>query len=135
MELTYLLMLNAVPVLQEMGGKKFISVKGAYRVLRNIERINIELETFQKISMTIFDKYAEGEGEERKIPKDMIPEHTRDMDELVEEKANVDIIPLTLDMLDGVDISPSDLMAVSFMIAELQESKNEQQPKEEIPEP
>lgn len=124
MELSFRTMLESIPAMQDIAKRKFKNVVGAYRIVRNIERINKELDTFQSFSRGIFDEYADGEEPEREIPKDKMPEYTQKMEELLEEKVNVDILDLNIGLLDGVEISPAEMNAISFMLAEFQEEQN-----------
>lgn len=133
MEISYRQMLNCIPAMQDISNRKFGNVVGAYRVIRNIEKINEELATFQDFSNTIFDEHTAGE-EPKVVPEEKMPEYTQKMETLLEEVVEVDVLELDLGLLDGVEISPAELNAMSFMIVELQEEQNGKL-EEEVSEP
>lgn len=99
--------------------KMKFSMKAAYQVKRNMDRIGKEMDAFVAARSDIIKKYGSesGDGSFRLSP-DMPgwPEYQRDMDELMRTEIDIDIF-----MIDpnGVhdDITINDLAALEFMFS------------------
>ena len=136
MKLSYREMVSSIAALNVIAQASFTAIVGAYRISRNIDKINDELKHFQKAADVAFKKYAtdKDENDSPVVPEKKMPKYSDEMDAVLDEEVEVDILTLEFDLFDGVKISPGNYSAMSFMIIEPQESTNEQI-QEEIPEP
>ena len=117
---------NTIDVLGELNNAK-LPVKVAYAITKNINKINSELNAYNKEKAKLIDKYGEKdkEGKLKVDKKGNIPlkeEHiedwNRDIKELLSIENEIDIHMINLDELlnSNCNISPAGLVAIDFMI-------------------
>ena len=137
MKLSYREMLGSISALRVISQAPFTQIVGAYRISRNIEKIDDELKHFQTASDIAFKKHASSkdENESPVVPEKGMPEYTREMDEIIDEEVDVDILMLEFELFNGIKVSPEYYGAISFMIEEPQESSNDEQIQDKVPEP
>ena len=119
---------NTINVLGELNNVK-LPVKVAYAITKNINRINIELKPYNEERGKLIDKYGEKDKEGKlkidefgniPIKKEHIEDWNKDMAKLLSIENEIDIHMINLDDLlnSNYNISPAELTAIDFMIAE-----------------
>ena len=116
---------NTINTLGELSNAK-LPVKVAYAITKNINKINVELEAYNKEKAKLINKYGEKDekgklnvNENGIIPlKEEHIEDYKDIKELLSIENEIDIHMIQLDDLLNSDynISPSELMTIDFMI-------------------
>ena len=109
---------NTINTLGELSNAK-LPVKVAYAITKNINKINVELEAYNKEKAKLINKYGEKDekGKLNVNENGIIPlkeEHIEDYN----RENEIDIHMIQLDDLLNSDynISPSELMTIDFMI-------------------
>ena len=117
---------NTINTLGELSNAK-LPVKVAYAITKNINKINVELEAYNKEKAKLINKYGERDekgklnvNENGIIPlkEEHIEDYNRDIKEFLSIENEIDIHIIQLDDLLNSDynISPSELMTIDFMI-------------------
>jgi hypothetical protein len=130
MKLTLRKLVNAVEALQVIGREK-MGVKLAYRIERNVGRINVELEAYQKARRALVMKHGQEDPKEPgrfEIPRKNKKAFNDELEILLAEEVDVDIRPIGLEELT-FDVAPLHLLALEWMLEvdEGAESKPERQ--------
>ena len=104
------------------------SVKTAYKISKILSAVEKEFEFYQAKFMEIINEYAEKDengqpvmtdgGNGVKINPEKIGEAQTKMVELETIEAEINVAPLTLDELEGLEISISDMQTLSYVIEE-----------------
>ena len=104
------------------------SVKTAYKISKILNAVEKEFEFYQTKFAEIINEYAEkdengqpiliNDGQGVKIQSDKISEAQIKIIELEAIEADLTISPLTLDELEGLEISISDMQTLSYIIEE-----------------
>lgn len=117
---------NTINVLEELSNAK-LPVRVAYSIAKNINKINTELEVYNKEKAKLINKYAKKDNE-GKLKTDEkgniilieknIQDWNNDISELLAIENEIDIHMINLDDLlnSNYNISPSDLSVIDFMI-------------------
>ena len=108
--------------------QKQLPVKVSYAIAKNISKIQAELKIYNAEREKLIEKYAEkgedgkvkSENGSIKIQKEFIEKWNKDIKELMAIENEIDIHKFKLSELDGkaCDFSPSELMAIDYMIEE-----------------
>lgn len=118
-------LINKVNIIKKLMDKQ-LSVKGSYSIAKNINNINKELELFDSEKMKLINQYTEkDENGENKIKDNTIvlikgkeDECNEKYSELLNIETDIEIRKINIDDLEGVKISPSELMELDFMLSE-----------------
>lgn len=104
------------------------SVKTAYKISKILSAVEKEFEFYQTKFMEIINEYSEKDengqpvmidgGNGVKINPEKIAEAQTKMVELETIEAELNIAPLSLDELEGLEISISDMQTLSYVIEE-----------------
>lgn len=104
------------------------SVKTAYKISKILNAVEKEFEFYQTKFTEIINEYAEkdengqpvliNDGQGVKIQPDKISEAQIKMVELEAIEVDLNTFPLTLDELEGLEISISDMQTLSYVIEE-----------------
>lgn len=104
------------------------SVKTAYKISKILNAVEKEFEFYQTKFAEIVNEYSEkdengqpiliNDGQGVKIQPDKISEAQTKMIELEAIEVDLTISPLTLDELEGLEISISDMQTLSYIIEE-----------------
>lgn len=117
---------NTINVLEELSNAK-LPVRVAYSIAKNINKINTELEVYNKEKAKLINKYAKKDNE-GKLKTDEkgniilieknIQDWNNDISELLAIENEIDIHMINLDDLlnSNYNISPSNLSVIDFMI-------------------
>lgn len=106
-----------------------LPVKVAYAISKNVNKIESELKVYNTEKAKLMDKYCEKDEEGKlkadehgnvKIKEEHREDWNRDMKELLSIENEIDIHMIQLDDLlnSNYNISPAELSAIEFMIAE-----------------
>ena len=116
---------NTINTLGGLSNAK-LPVKVAYAITKNINKINVELEAYNKEKAKLINKYGEKDekgklnvNENGIIPlkEEHIEDYNRDIKELLSIENEIDIHMIQLDDLLNSDynISPAELSAIDFI--------------------
>jgi vacuolar-type H+-ATPase subunit I/STV1 len=102
--------------------------KLAYTVARNIRKLEIEIKSFDDARNTLFAKYGEDVEEKnikteevkkfKRIKKENIEQFQKEVNEILEKEVDVDIWKIKVVELEKVNLPPTLLLNVNFMIEE-----------------
>lgn len=117
---------NTINVLGELNNAK-LSVKVAYAITKNINKINSELKPYNEEKSKLIDKYCvkDEDGKVKvdaygnvNIKEEHIEDWNRDIKELLSIENEIDIHMIQLDDLlnSNYNISPAELSVIDFMI-------------------
>ncbi|MCC7575003.1 hypothetical protein KO361_05405 [Candidatus Woesearchaeota archaeon] len=124
MKLKNRVVIEAIPALNNLSDVK-LPVKTSYVIAKNIRELSKILEDIEKIKKQVFDKWVEkdkdgnpiSEGNKEgvfKLKKNN--EFNKEMNELLDIENDVNISTVTLDDLEGVDLTPGTIMSIDWMI-------------------
>ena len=120
--------LNTINVLGKLNNSQ-LPIKVAYAISKNINKIECELKAYNTEKAKLIDKYGEKDAEEKlkvdaqgnvNIKKECIEDWNKDMAELlsIENEVNIHMIQLGDLFNSNCNITPAELSAIDFMIAE-----------------
>lgn len=126
MKLTNKKIVNDSTILMEVSRKE-LPIKVSYALAKNIAKIEKELEIYNSERQKLLDKYCiKDENGENKIDKNnqlkiqekYLKDWERDIKELQNIELEIDIHKFKISDLDGYNMSPSELIAINYMIEE-----------------
>lgn len=105
--------------------KKELPIKASYAIAKNMKKIEDELEIYYKEREKLIDKYAE-KDENGKIKIDetgfIVFRDTEGWDKEIKEllaiENDIKIHKFPIDVLEGYNMSPAELMLIEYMIEE-----------------
>ena len=117
--------IEKVGMLGEISNRK-LPVKVSYAIGKNISKIESELKHYNKEREKIVDKYCEKDEEGNfkiengnyVIKENEIENWNKDMKDLQEIVVEIDVHTFSIDMLNGYDMTASEMMCIDFMIEE-----------------
>ena len=108
--------------------QKQLPIKASYAIAKNVSKIEVELKIYNTERQKLIEKYAEkgedgkvkSENGSIKIQKEHIEDWNKDMKELMAIENEIDIHKFSMNEFDGkaYDLSPSEFMAIDYMIEE-----------------
>jgi len=108
--------------------QKQLPVKVSYAIAKNISKIEAELKIYNAERQKLIEKYAEkdengkvkSENGSIRIQKEFVEDWNKDIKELLAIENDIDIHKFKLSEFDGkaCDFSPSEFMAIDYMIEE-----------------
>lgn len=116
--------LTDITKLREIS-KKELPIKASYAIAKNLKKIEDELEIYYKEREKLIDKYAE-KDENGKIKVDnngfIIFKDKEGWDKEIKEllaiENDIKIHTFSIDVLEGYNMSPAELMLIEYMIEE-----------------
>lgn len=117
--------IEKVGMLGEISNRK-LPVKVSYAIGKNISKIESELKHYNKEREKIVDKYC-GKDEEGNfkiengnyvIKENEIENWNKDMKDLQEIVVEIETHKFNIDLLNGYDMTASEMMCIDFMIEE-----------------
>lgn len=110
--------INAFPFLNKISNNSFVG-KDAFKIARLVREITKEYELFEKSRKEIIEQYAERDSENNIIIEDnnvKIPLHLRDecnskLEELLNERVDVNIEKLSFDILNNIEFTPIEALS------------------------
>lgn len=105
--------------------KKVLPIKASYAIAKNMKKIEDELEIYYKEREKLIDKYAEkDENGNVKIDETGFivfrdkESWDREIKELLAIENDIEIHKFPIDVLEGYNMSPVELMLIEYMIEE-----------------
>lgn len=110
--------INAFPFLNKISNNSFVG-KDAFKIGRLVREITKEYELFEKSRKEIIEQYAERDSENNIIIEDnnvKIPLHLRDecnakLEELLNERVDVNIEKLSFNILNNIEFTPIEALS------------------------
>ena len=117
--------IEKVGMLGEISNRK-LPVKVSYAIGKNISKIESELKHYNKEREKIVDKYCEKDEEGNfkiengnyVIKENEIENWNKDMKDLQEIVVEIEAHKFNIDLLNGYDMTASEMMCIDFMIEE-----------------
>lgn len=124
MKITNNQMINSISSLRALSQKQ-LPVEVSYKIAKNIRNIEQDLAIYEQERKKLIDKYVEKDSEgnpklddnNNYIIKDKL-NWNKDVLELLSFETDVEIEKIDIKELDGLKISPSELIAIDYMIEE-----------------
>ena len=112
-------LLEIRPVLQQLVNQK-MPAKLAYALAKNIKQVNAELETFEQTRIKLLaDNWPLNEKTQQyDVPEEEKAKWNKMYDELIKAEVKLDPYLVEPDGFDGVELTPGEMMAISWMIKE-----------------
>lgn len=101
---------STIPMSSLMGQK--LPIKQAYAIAKMADKINTELKIFNEKLAELSKSVAElnpDNPDEIKIPENKVEEFNKAANELAEIETNLDLNPITLDILEKAEITAGDI--------------------------
>lgn len=124
MKLTNKKIVNDSMILMEISRKE-LPTKVSYALAKNISKIEKELEIYNSERQKLLDKYCikDEHGENKvdennqlKIQEEYLKDWEKDIKELQNIELEIDIHKFKLEELNGYNMTPSELIAIDYMI-------------------
>ncbi|WP_290063442.1 hypothetical protein [Paraclostridium bifermentans] len=105
--------------------RKELPIKVSYALAKNISKIEKELQIYNSERQKLLDKYCvkDGNGENKvdennqlKIQEEYLKDWEKDIKELQNIELEIDIHKFKLEELNGYNMTPSELIAIDYMI-------------------
>ena len=117
---------NSTVALSKLSQKE-LPIKVSFKLAKNISKINAELKIYNDERQKLVEKYSIKDKDDKpiiennqiKLQPELITEWNRDMQELLSIESEVDIKQFSIDSLDGIKISPSELTQINYMIEDI----------------
>ncbi|EHK2400408.1 DUF1617 family protein [Clostridium perfringens] len=117
--------LEKVNVLGELTARK-LPVKVSYAIGKNISKVERELKLYNKERQKLIEEYClkEDDGTLKitegnyDIDPKRLEDFNKEINELQEIEVEIDIHKFNIELLDGYEMSPGELMCIDFMIEE-----------------
>lgn len=124
MKITNNQMINSISSLRALSQKQ-LPIEVSYKIAKNIRNIEQDLAIYEQERKKLIDKYVEKDSEgnpklddnNNYIIKDKL-NWNKDVLELLSFETDVEIEKIDIKELDGLKISPSELIAIDYMIEE-----------------
>lgn len=116
--------LTDIAKLREISQKQ-LPIKASYAIAKNLKKIEDELEIYYKEREKLIDKYAE-KDENGKVKVDESgfivfrdkEGWDKEIEELLAIENDIKIHTFPIDVLEGYNMSPAELMLIEYMIEE-----------------
>ena len=122
MRLSYEKILTDIPKLREIS-RRSLPIKASYAIAKNLKKIENELEIYYKERQKLINKYAEKDdkGEVKADESGQIifkdkEGWERDIRELLSIENDIDIHRFSINVLEGYNMRPAELMIIEYMI-------------------
>lgn len=108
--------------------QKELPIKASYAIAKNMAKLDGELKTYNSEREKLIEKYSEkdengkpiitGEGNQVQLQKDLVAEWSKDIKDLLAIENEVDIHQFNINDLNGLSMTPAELMLIDYMIQE-----------------
>lgn len=124
MNLTNKKIVNDSLILMDVARKE-LPIKVSYALAKNIAKIEKELEIYNSERQKLLDKYCVkdengknkvDENNQLKIEEEYLKDWEKDIKELQNIEVEIDIHKFKLEELNGYNMTPSELIAIDYMI-------------------
>ena len=128
MKLNISALINSKEVFHILGNAQGLSAHIAYRLYRNIELINKELEMYEKTRIKLLKSLANkdenGEPIIKKsdsqefydLPDENLKKFNESMFELINESVDLDLKKISLDDIDTIGLTPLQISLIEFIL-------------------
>ena len=126
MKLTNLTILNGMASLSTLSQEK-LPISISYQISKNISKLNNELKIYNEERQKLINKYGKkdendkliiGDKNEITFKEECKIDWNRDFSELLSIENEIDIAKISIDSLEGIELSPNEIMSIEFMIEE-----------------
>lgn len=106
----------ATPALRKIS-RSSLSAKPAFQVAKILTVIDTELKNLDKVRYELFEKYSErdedgkikmDDSENIMVAKDKVEDFTKEFNELMATEVSLNILPLDLDLLLKIELTPTE---------------------------
>ena len=96
----------------------YIPAKANFFLQKNIQKMTAAAEDIEKSRMDIAKHYGtlDSDSQYYDIPKDKIPEVSKEMEDLFEIEQDIDIKLISIDAFGDTNFTPAQMQAIMFMI-------------------
>lgn len=121
-------LLNSKDVLYMLGNTNGLSAHIAYRLYRNIELINKELEMYEKTRIKLLKSFAKKDSDGNPIIKkndnqefydlseENLQKFNEDISKIINENVDLDLQKISLDDIDSVGLTPFQISLIDFIL-------------------
>ena len=121
-------LLNSKDVLYMLGNTNGLSTHIAYRLYRNIELINKELEMYEKTRIKLLKSFAKKDSDGNPIIKkndnqefydlseENLQKFNEDISKIINENVDLDLQKISLDDIDSVGLTPFQISLIDFIL-------------------
>lgn len=126
MKLTNKKILNNAMTIGTISNKE-LPIKVSYALVKNISKLEKELEIYNKEREKLIEKYSVKDTDDKtvidennqiKIQDKYLEDWNKDIKELQEIEVEIDIHKFKLEELNGYNMTAAELMAIEYMIEE-----------------
>lgn len=113
-------LLNADKAIEALGESKNLKAKTAYTVAKDIKMINEEVDNYKKVFNDMLLKYGHEQDGNYVISEqdETFPVFIKEHNELVNTELDLNLVQLSIDDLDGAELTPNQLIALDFLISD-----------------
>lgn len=121
-------LLNSKDVLYMLGNTNGLSAHIAYRLYRNIELINKELEMYEKTRIKLLKSFAKKDSDGNPIIKkndnqefydlseENLQKFNEDISKIINENVDLDLKKISLDDIDSVGLTPFQISLIDYIL-------------------
>jgi hypothetical protein len=106
--------INSKDVLKNLGSQK-MNASIAFKIQRNIRKLNPEIENFQTVMKDIVEKYSDKKDNYFEVRESERNEYQKELNELLKEEVEVDISQINIDDFSNIQLTPFELMQIDWM--------------------
>lgn len=112
-------LLESQPTMQRLVTQR-MPAKVAYALAKNIKQMNEELKTFDETRVKLLEENWETDPKtsQFKIPPEDQERWNTMYNDLIESEVKIDPYMIKLSLLDSVELTPGEMLAISWMVAE-----------------
>jgi hypothetical protein len=112
-------LVNSVQVLNKIFNSDKLPVTDAYRLSKSINKIQDELQNFDKFRIELIKKYGQETGDGNyQVKPEFEDDFKKGMDELLNTEVEIGLNPVTLESLSKVNLSAIELSLIDYLIEE-----------------
>lgn len=118
--------LDGREVLAKLNNTKGMSSVTAYRIGKNIMKLEEELKPYNDARIKVLEEFSnkdengeaiiDKETRQYDIPNDKFQDAIKEIEALQNEEINIDIKKVTIEDIDKAELSPRELMMIEFML-------------------
>ena len=98
--------------------KQDLNITLAFKLSKDLKKIEEELKIFEEKRMGLFKKYGEEKEGQMQVSKSNFEPFLKELEELLSVKVNIEFNKLKMSQIEGVKLSAVDLLALSSFIEE-----------------
>ena len=114
--LTLAQIVNSVDTLKFLGNLR-MPVKSSYRINKMLRKVASEVDIYEEERKKIFEEFGEDMGGGRlQIKEEHKDQAAETMDLLLNQDVELDIPEITLEMMEGIEMSPLELQTIEPLL-------------------